>query len=124
MKTIDLSSLSATVLQAEACDAHGPCAPGVPPGTLTWSPAIGWTFAPLEPVPYIANHDGTLTATWLTAPSRNGFEGFQVGSPMAFTFALAPVPEPQTYAMLLAGLGLISWMARRSRDSKKSATKA
>lgn len=28
-------------------------------------------------------------------------------------FLLAPVPEPQTYAMLLAGLGLVGWMARR-----------
>jgi myo-inositol-hexaphosphate 3-phosphohydrolase len=26
---------------------------------------------------------------------------------------LAPVPEPETWAMLLAGLGLVGWMARR-----------
>lgn len=30
--------------------------------------------------------------------------------------AIAPVPEPQTYAMLLAGLGLIGFTARRRRD--------
>ncbi len=28
----------------------------------------------------------------------------------------APVPEPQTYAMLLIGLGLIGFMARRRED--------
>jgi len=26
---------------------------------------------------------------------------------------MAPVPEPKTYAMLLAGLGLVGFMARR-----------
>lgn len=30
-------------------------------------------------------------------------------------FALAPVPEPSTYAMLLGGLGLVGWMARRRK---------
>jgi len=35
-----------------------------------------------------------------------------VGSPGLTSFA-APVPEPETYAMLLAGLGLIGLMARR-----------
>ena len=28
-------------------------------------------------------------------------------------YSLAPVPEPETYAMLLAGLGLVAFMARR-----------
>jgi hypothetical protein len=31
---------------------------------------------------------------------------------------MSPVPEPQTYAMLLAGLGLIGFMARRREDYK------
>jgi predicted extracellular nuclease len=35
-----------------------------------------------------------------------------VASPGLTSFA-APVPEPETYAMLLAGLGLIGFMARR-----------
>ncbi|MCQ9376619.1 FxDxF family PEP-CTERM protein [Methyloversatilis sp. XJ19-49] len=35
-----------------------------------------------------------------------------IASPGMTSFA-APVPEPETYAMLLAGLGLISFMARR-----------
>ena len=32
-------------------------------------------------------------------------------------FIFAPVPEPETYAMLLAGLGLLGFMARRRKES-------
>ncbi|WP_229440509.1 PEPxxWA-CTERM sorting domain-containing protein [Massilia sp. BSC265] len=37
----------------------------------------------------------------------------KVGSLLSQT--IAPVPEPQTYAMLLGGLGLVGFMARRKR---------
>lgn len=32
-------------------------------------------------------------------------------------FIFAPVPEPETYAMLLAGLGLMGFMTRRRKES-------
>jgi hypothetical protein len=32
---------------------------------------------------------------------------------------IAPVPEPETYAMLLAGLGLMGFVARRRKQSAK-----
>jgi hypothetical protein len=32
-------------------------------------------------------------------------------------YSLAPVPEPETYAMLLAGLGLLGFTARRRKSS-------
>lgn len=32
-----------------------------------------------------------------------------------FTFT-TPVPEPETYAMMLAGLGLVGWLARRRQN--------
>jgi outer membrane lipase/esterase len=35
-----------------------------------------------------------------------------------FAFA-APVPEPETWALLVAGLGAIAWMSRRRRDAPK-----
>ncbi len=35
--------------------------------------------------------------------------------PTLLTFALAPVPEPETYAMLLAGLGVLGAFVRRRR---------
>jgi hypothetical protein len=40
------------------------------------------------------------------------------GAGMAYDhFIFAPVPEPETYAMLLAGLGLLGFMARRRKES-------
>ncbi|GBL45078.1 hypothetical protein SFMTTN_0882 [Sulfuriferula multivorans] len=32
-----------------------------------------------------------------------------------YTFAIAAVPEPETYALMLAGLGLVILVARASR---------
>ena len=44
------------------------------------------------------------------------------GMPNSRLFVLtAPVPEPETYAMLLAGLGLISGIARRRKKQQVSA---
>ena len=37
-------------------------------------------------------------------------------SKTAFQVPTTPVPEPETYAMLLAGLGLIGFMSRRRKD--------
>jgi hypothetical protein len=37
---------------------------------------------------------------------------------VSYEFAVVPVPEPETYAMLLAGLGLVGAIARRRRKTK------
>jgi hypothetical protein len=34
---------------------------------------------------------------------------------LSYIYEAAPVPEPESYAMFLAGLGLIGAMARRRR---------
>ena len=34
-----------------------------------------------------------------------------------FNLTLAPVPEPETYAMMLAGLGILGFLARRRKQS-------
>jgi hypothetical protein len=34
-------------------------------------------------------------------------------SPYSETFLVRAVPEPQTYALMIAGLGLVGFMARR-----------
>jgi len=41
--------------------------------------------------------------------------------PNLFTVAAPPVPEPETYAMLMAGLGLLGFIARRRRKSLNAA---
>lgn len=45
----------------------------------------------------------------LTNGTANGFIGYQP----------VPVPEPETYAMMLAGIGLLGVIARRRRQSKE-----
>lgn len=54
--------------------------------------------------PYSLHVDGTTTAA-------NGNAGY------AGSIRVSPVPEPKTYAMLLAGLGLLAFTARRRRTS-------
>jgi DNA-binding beta-propeller fold protein YncE len=49
---------------------------------------------------------------YLAIASEGGDGGINAGTAL---FALAPVPEPSTYAMLLGGLGLVGWMARRRK---------
>ncbi|MBN8759261.1 MAG: PEP-CTERM sorting domain-containing protein [Thiobacillus sp.] len=40
---------------------------------------------------------------------------------VAVDIAAAPVPEPETYAMLAAGLGLVGWQVRRRNKAAKLA---
>ena len=56
---------------------------------------------------------GGITSFGATAPMfagttwvRAGFEAFS-----------APVPEPETYSMLLAGLGLLGWFGRGRKQN-------
>jgi hypothetical protein len=42
-------------------------------------------------------------------------DAYGVGSSYGITSVVAPIPEPETYAMLLAGLCLIFFIARRGR---------
>lgn len=53
----------------------------------------------------------TLSGLSLTAGTMSALSGtdyFNLGSTVA-----PPIPEPETWAMLLAGLGLVGWAARR-----------
>ena len=47
------------------------------------------------------------------------FPGGEVRGQLIQVAAIAAVPEPESYAMMLAGLGLIGWVGlRRSRQAK------
>jgi hypothetical protein len=67
------------------------------------SPADGFTFSGLSAGNYALNLLGFATGT-------NG--GWYQGGFIAET---APVPEPETYAMMLAGLAAVGFMAARRR---------
>jgi probable HAF family extracellular repeat protein len=47
---------------------------------------------------------------WIVGDAHNSKSGVD------HAFLLTPIPEPETYAMLLAGLGLVSFMARRRKS--------
>ena len=42
--------------------------------------------------------------------------GFRTGSTATYALLLTPVPEPETWAMLLAGFGLVSLTINRHRS--------
>jgi hypothetical protein len=67
------------------------------PAELWATPAAGFG---LTPGVY------TLTLTGTNSASRGSYGG---------NLALTPVPEPETYAMFLAGLGFVGFLARRRR---------
>ena len=69
------------------------------------------------------NHGAPLSFSGFTSDSA--FSSISISDPTNglaidnFTFAsAAPVPEPETYAMLLAGLGLIGAIARRHKATQ------
>ena len=53
------------------------------------------------------------TSIWHGTPMASMGDPFRDRIALAVEFQAAPIPEPKTYAMLLAGLGLIGVMVRR-----------
>ena len=60
---------------------------------------------------------GMMGAVCMTGTTVAGYGsvGTMSGFPLFQTITAAPVPEPETYAMLLAGLGLVGWAVRRRK---------
>lgn len=63
-------------------------------------PGYGWALLPFMP-------DGTNGIDFFSK------EAFLASDRPLLSVEIAPVPEPETYAMMLAGLGLVSFAARR-----------
>jgi len=77
--------------------------------TVNYSPTVSSTTVVLNPL--------TLSAGTYTLQIKGTVSGSAGGSYAGVLNIAQPVPEPETYAMLLCGMGLISLMAKR-RDKQ------
>lgn len=83
---------------------------GGPEISHTGTATFNQTFAP--PLSFgVGTH--SIGVTIIMQPTATPNESFAIQP--VFSFAVQVVPEPETYAMFLAGLGLIGWRMRRSK---------
>lgn len=65
------------------------------------------------------NQSGLSSVDWVTTGGANGWNQFDNVVVDANT---APVPEPETYAMMMAGIGVLGAVARRRKQAAPSST--
>ena len=75
--------------------------------TVNFSPSVGITTVVLNPI--------SLLAGSYTLQVKGTVAGSSGGSYAGVLNIANPVPEAQSYAMLLAGLGMLGFMSRRHR---------
>jgi PEP-CTERM motif len=88
-------------------------------GSLTFQQAVAGPFAVIlkgsaERQPFFFKFDSGVAAG-----SELAFDGIRGNLSYAAVVGVATpaVPEPETYALALAGLGVVGWMARRRRNT-------
>lgn len=89
-------------------------------GTLVTDGSIHWYYGYDETVGTPTSAPGkTALADFRFSPELSFVGSYQMGQNNDFTFngtvSAAPVPEPETYGMMMAGLGLIGFIARRRK---------
>ena len=94
----------------------------VTPGTGGSAVALGFTPLPATTTgSYISVFNLTPTAfSTLLAGTAAGRSYVNIHTPGTYASGeirgfLAPVPEPETYALLLSGLAVVGWVARRQK---------
>ena len=65
--------------------------------------------------PFDVDQDGNI----ISDPTRIRADASRFGASVTLTAVpVGAIPEPETYALMLGGLGLVGWMARRRRSAK------
>jgi PEP-CTERM motif len=86
-----------------------------PTDTTGIGPVVNWmgaTFSGLTAGTYTYQISGMTAVNW---NNINSFQSNWTGTLIIPGTSVNPIPEPETYAMLLAGLGLLGFVARRRK---------
>jgi hypothetical protein len=126
LKMINVSSYGAATYYVYGYDGDG---------VLNATDAVGGTLLTPTGIPGTVPGNTTIDVKTFIDGLIGGFAGFyasypdtipdlryhQLGTQLVVEYSTtAPIPEPETYAMLLAGLGFLGWQARRRGSTQVS----
>lgn len=114
-----LSDLTGSLFAANSINFQFPFPITLTLGTVTFSSAsVGSLMGDLDPSAAGFSFKNVLAGSYLVKASGS-LSGGQVPNLaiLGANYSITPVPEPETFAMLLAGLGLMGAIARRRNKS-------